>query len=182
MTRRDRILVLLEHYRDVLEGIGDSEPGCSGDCSLDDKDRWLCEHYGCADERVLALMCRAYNHSSYRQLERLLRLMWERWPRSYVQIQARFVRYSERRVAWCRKCGKTLPAHKIGTVHGRCRIKGRLVTLEPRVERVPAVGVDPARVTDAVDWLEQHWQGVAEIPPDVAQIERERELRKVAAA
>jgi len=176
MTRREQILVLLEHYRDVLEGLTDRTPRCSGRCG-----EAICERFGCADEGVLALMCRAWNHASYQQLERLRGELARVEPRLNAHLMGRFYGYFERRVAWCRKCGQHLPAKKVGTVHSRCRIKGRTVTLSPHVERVVSERVRAFLVAEAVDWLESHWRGEVVIPPDVDAIERERKLRKVAA-
>src|SRR3972149_6142716 len=70
LTRRDQIAVLLHHYRDVLEGLADVDPEacerCPTFCGSHD-----CERFGCVNEAFLALMCPAWNHPSYRQLERL---------------------------------------------------------------------------------------------------------------
>lgn len=157
MTRRDRIVTLLEHYRDVLEGL----------------------HEGSRPDEVLALMCRAWNHSSYQQLERLLARLRAEEPRLARHLLRYHLDYREVRRAWCRRCGDWPAAH-IGRVHARCKAKGRSTTLVPRVVRFPPDDVVSSAVEDATDWLVERWVGEPDIPEDVHAIERERALRKVA--
>lgn len=161
MTRRERIELLLKHYQAVCEGLpGIEEP--------DDSD-------------VLALMCEEWNHASYQQLERLLKVMHERWPRHRQAIRVRFERYEERRVAYCRVCGKTAPAgligepHVRGTVAGKklyCRVGTKLVDMILRIERVEYG--DPLLVVEAVEWLDRHWRGEADVPEAILRFEHER--------
>lgn len=179
MTKRDRIIVLLEFYPDVLEGLREPGSHCSrGGCRMPPRDRWLCAAHGCSDEGVLALMCAAWNHPSYQELERLRRLLRERWPELSAWLVAGYLRFFERRVAVCAKCG-IHPAAAIGSVHRHP--PGRSVRLVGHVVRVGKLS-DYRRVADAVDWLEAHWRGEAELPRDVAVIESQRRLRGVAAA
>ena len=162
MTRHDRILVLLEHYRDVLEGLRDRQS---------------------SDGYLVIGMCRAWNHASYQELERLLPLLRERMPRLHDAVVTRYLGYFERRVGWCRKCEATLSTSRLGKAHGTpagyCRLKGVLVMVEPRVVRIGGEGRD-ADLRNAVEWLERHWRGEVEIPADVQAVESERKLRAVA--
>ena len=156
MTRRDRITLLLEHYQAVMEGLpGIEEP--------DDSD-------------VLALMCEEWNHPSYQQLERLLRVMHERWPVLRVALRMRYERYSERRVAWCPKCGVTEPAARIGSAHKNpCRDRrNHLVDMSVRIVRSsPQVRHE----TEAVDWLDRHWRGDAAVPDAILRYHSLEQLR-----
>lgn len=178
MTPRQRLEILLDHYRDVLEGARDRSAGCSREgCRLAPRDRWLCQVYGCADaEGVLALMNRDWNHASYQQLERLLGRMREDAPRLAWNLLRRFLHYHEVRRAWCRKCGFHPPGH-VGRVHAHP--PGKSVTLVARVKREHGTA-DLAAVERAIDWLLERWEGEVELPPGVAEIERERALRAAA--
>lgn len=170
MTPRDRIATLLHHYRDVCDGIPNLRTGGCGDgCALDPKDRWLCSRYGCDDERVLALMCEEWNHPSYQQLERLLVVMQERWPRIRQAVRSRYERYSERRVAWCPRCGVTNPAQRIGDAHKNpCRDRrGNTVEMREKIVRVLPVDDRPELIADALDWLERHWTGEVDLPDSI---------------
>ena len=166
MTRRDRITLLLEYLVDVEHGLPERDPVPQDD--------------------ILALMCKAWNHESYRQLDRLLRVLWERWPDLHLALVRRYCRFEERRVAWCRKCGAYEHADRVGKSHytsvvaGKklyCRIGNVTVELLPRIRRVPWETWDVLRVERALEWLELHWTGEADIPPAVLAVESERRLR-----
>ena len=153
MTDRDRIVVLLDHYQAVCEGI---PTGGIGD----------------DDDGVLALMCREWNHPSYQRLERLLVVMHERWPRMRAAVRERFERYSERRVAYCVVCHATEPASSIGEPHLRtrvagakllCRIGAKAPDMVPRIVRSHGL-FEGQLVEDAVDWLERTWGQPVELP------------------
>ena len=154
ISTRDHITTLLDHYRDVLEGIYDR---------------------GKADD-ILALMCESWNHPSYQTLEALLeRMKHERpWPRAH--LLRRYLHFHEVRRAYCRKCG-THPAKAIGSVHRHP--PGRSVTLVAVTARVTPDDVSEAEVSHALDWLEASWPADVPlvIPEDVHAIERERSLR-----
>lgn len=152
--RRQAIETLLHHYRDVLEGVPDREHRSS--------------------DELLALMCPAWNHRSYQQLERLLYVMQQRWPKLRQALRVRFERYTERRVAWCKRCGEH-PARDVGTIHRHP--PGRSVALKPKLIRVPPDDDDPRRVDEALDWLVEHWVGRVDLPRSVFEIEAERRLR-----
>ena len=147
---KPQIQTLLHHYLDVLEGIPDHEHRTSDD--------------------LLALMCPAWNSPAYQQLERLLRAM----PAGLRQaIRVRYERYTERRVAFCRRCGAH-PAQKVGNVHRHP--PGRAVTLAPKMVRVLPRDDDPKRVESALEWLARHWAGEIVLPKAIEQIESERKL------
>ena len=152
--RKESIAVLLEHYRDVLDGIPDRE------------------HRGSDD--LLALMCPAWNHRSYQQLERRLRDLKAERPKLHAKLETRYLRYTERRVAWCKRCGEH-PASHVGNVHRHP--PGRSVSLKPKMLRVLPRNDDPAGVAQALDWLEARWVGRADLPKAVFEIESERRLR-----
>lgn len=189
-----KIEKLLHHYRDVLDGLRDAKgtDPCSDGCSLDPKDQHLCRRFGCANPGVLAMMSEAWNHPSYQRLEHLLRVMGERFPGLRVALRDRYERFSERIIAVCPKCGFKAPAvmanqedkqhHVTLTAAGKlyCRKNGILVTFERKHERVPPSSDNPKKVDDALEWLTRHWSGAVELPAAVAEIEAERELRRVA--
>ena len=156
MTPRDRIAVLLHHYRDVCEGIAGIEP---------------------AGDDVLALMCEEWNHSSYQQLERLLVVMHDRWPRMRQAVRTHYERYSEHRIAWCRRCG----AHPVAN-EGRIHLHppGRSVTLVAKVVRVYPSNDNLLAIQDALDWLENHWAGEVDLPKAVMDYTSSVALREVA--
>lgn len=152
--RRQAIETLLHHYRDVLEGIPDKEHSRSDD--------------------LLALMCPAWNHRSYRQLEQRLAELKKARPKLHAKLETRFLRYTERRIAWCKKCGEH-PASDVGAVHRHP--PGRSVSLRPKMVRVLPRNDDPIGVALALDWLEARWLGRADLPKAVFEIEAERRLR-----
>ena len=156
MTPRDRIAVLLHHYRDVCEGIAGIEP---------------------RGDDVLALMCEEWNHASYQQLERLLVVMHERWARMRQALRTHYERYSEHRIAWCRKCGAH-PANHEGRIH--LHPPGRSITLTPKVVRVFPRDDKPTIVDDSLDWLERHWRGEVDLPSAIIQYTAAEALREVA--
>lgn len=161
MTRRERIELLLKHYQAVLEGIpGIAEPD---------------------DDDLLALMCEEWNHPSYQQLERLLYVMHQRWPRHRQALRVRYERYEERRVAFCTVCGRTEHAEFIGRTHVRgavagaklrCKLGAQTPDMVERIVRIE--GGDPLLVIEAVEWLERHWRGDAIVPATILRYEHDR--------
>jgi len=150
LTRRERIATLLEFFRDVEEGFADRAH---------------------SDDRVIG-MCRAWNHSSYVQLRRLLPELASAEPVAYWNLAERYTRWAEtRRVAWCRKCGPHPPEH-VGSHHKHGR--GRLVRLVAKTEYVTSKAVRPAEVGRAIDWLEARWAGDATLPSEVLANHTER--------
>ena len=140
----------------------------------------MCEGIAGTEPRgddVLALMCEEWNHASYQQLERLLTLMHQRWPWMRQAVRARFERYSEHRIAWCAKCGAH-PSAKEGSIH--LHPPGRSVTLTAKVVRVLPQDDDPARIGDALDWLERHWKGEVDLPEAIMAYTAAVALREVA--
>ena len=133
MTRRDRITLLLEYLVDVREGLPDKEP----------------EH----GDELIALMCKAWNTPAYQELERLLPYLRDADRQAYWHLSERFLRYGERRVAWCRRCGFH-PAAQAGKLHAHP--PGRSVTLQPKVVRVVNYAVSEPCVMRGLDWLDGH--------------------------
>lgn len=179
--RRERVLTLLEFYRDVLEGLRERGPVCVGPPDVcGERD---CRRLGvCVEsDNVLAMMCEAYNHPSYRELERLLGVLRVREPLLWRALWQRFVGYVERRRARCAVCGDH-PASAVGKVHRGCRRKGRTVTLRAVTVREFPPGFDAAAAERAVDWLVESWRGPVVVPPDVLQVVSERELRRLRGA
>jgi hypothetical protein len=163
---RDYIAILLHHYRDVCEGLYANPRGEDGVGRF--------------------LMCETWNHPAYQELERLLTMMHERWPRLRQAVRVRYERYSEHRVAWCKRCGEH-PASAIKSIHSHP--PGRSVTLRPRMVRVFGADDDPLAVADAEEWLQRHWRERYDrrfhetslvIPKTIAEIEAERALREAA--
>jgi hypothetical protein len=141
VTRRERIAFLLEHLEDVRAGVRDR--GRSG-------------------ERI-PLMCAAWNHPSYRQLEPLLALLRSERP-SLAWHLTRTYFAPRRRVLVCPRCEgrvdvwSSVHFHK----HGH-----KIVALVPRVLRVVPLEVDPKRVEAGVAWLDGHWRGGVFVPDEL---------------
>lgn len=158
MTPRDRIAILLHHYRDVCEGIPTNKPR--------------------GDDLIIG-MCEEWNHASYQQLERLLRVMP---PKMRAALRARYERYTEHRIAWCRKCGAHPAAHAVlgakGNIHRHP--PGRSITLQAKVVRVFPRDDDPAQVGEALGWLELHWAGEVDLPKAIIEHTAAVALREVA--
>ena len=150
MTRRERIVVLLEHYVDVQPGLVDTEGGDGlGDGLLAD---------GC------------WKHFSYRELERLCGVLRAEKPRLYWHLAETYFRATVRRASYCPRCRSVEHAKLIGRPcsHGqRGRKHVSSNTRIPTIERVVSKRVDKRLVASAVDWLESRWQGDVTIPSDL---------------
>ncbi len=148
MNRRDRILILLEHYVDVIEGIYDASKG--------------------DDDGILALMCRAWNHPSYRELERLRLQMRDTEPAHYWHLAETYFRPERRRIAVCPKCQRETPARLIGELCNHGKKHSQTATMVPLMLRVVHRDVDPKMLAQAIDWLNWKWtRGDASIPDDL---------------
>lgn len=166
--RVDRILTLLEHYQDVLEGITDGERSFSGPGD------------------GLALMCEAWNAPAYRQLEVRRAELARRFPEAYVQLREVYFVAGRKRVAMCPRCGREFLAQPADTWdgidgeawYGTCKHGGDNVRLRPTIVRVVAGRVDVTLVVFAVLWLEANWQGGVFVPEDVLAIEGRRAPRR----
>ena len=95
VTRRERIAFLLAHYSDVLAGVRDR--GLGG------------EH--------LPLMCSAWNHPSYQELERLLPLLGYDMRPLYRAVMGMYVHPRFVRRAVCPRCGPVSAPGNVGELH-----------------------------------------------------------------
>lgn len=163
MTRRDRIVLLLEHYRDVLHGLDEHGPD-----SVHVHGDW---------DRLIPAMCEAWNSPAYQQLERLLAVMRERWPRLWLHLRKRYLDYDEVYSGWCKRCGWH-PSTAIGKNHSHP--PGRSITVAPRIRRVLPVDLSEPELADGLEWLERHWSGACEIPEEIMRIEAQRRLAEPA--
>lgn len=146
MTRRERIVFLLENYLDVLQGIQDGA--------------------GLGDGDVLALMCRAWNHRSYRELEALRKRMRDEEPFTYWHLAETYFRCTFRRVKVCAdpKCSAEAPPWTDAPFHKHGR---RHVPFIPGITRVVSLAVNTDRVAEGIAWLDEHWHGEPFIPDDL---------------
>lgn len=156
MTGRDVVVELLEHYVDVLEGLQDGDGASS-------------------DDEFLALMCEAWNHPSYRELERLRLRLRSTDPAAYWHLAGAYFRPERRRVMRCVHGWETgHEAHNYRD-RGRCRFSisvgayrrakslpththmGRRFALAPATVRVVSPLVDRGVVGWCVVWMVDRW-------------------------
>jgi len=159
--RCERIVLLLEHYQDVLEGITDGERSFSGPGD------------------GLALMCEAWNSPAYTQLEELRAELASVSPEAYFQVAETYFRAGRKRVAKCPRCdrefvAKPIDGGELAEWYGTCKHGGDNVKLQPAIIRVIGARVDATLVAYAVFWLESRWQGGVFVPEDVLAIEGRR--------
>jgi len=142
--RRERIVVLLEHYVDVVEGLRDRLG--SG------------EH--------IPLMCRAWRVPSegYPELDHQLGLMRSTAPTLYWHLAQTYFHSTRRRVLYCPRCRAVLPSWSSTNFH---RHGHATVAVVPRVVRITSPNVQVRSVDDAVDWLERHWRGEVFVPDEL---------------
>jgi len=148
MTKRDRIVLLLEQYVAVQPGLVDTYGGEGG----------ALHTAGC------------WKHHSYVELERVVGVLREADRELYWHLAETYFRATEKRVAYCPRCRGTDHATMIGRpcAHGQ---KGRRHVASdnriPKVVRVVSSRVQARLVGRAVDWLEYLWQGDPVIPQDL---------------
>lgn len=150
MTREDRIERLLYFYVDVEVGLQDR---------------------AYRSDDFLPRMSRAWNHPSYKELRRLIRLMQDTEPFLYWHISETFFRYQEVRVAECPKCGRqyapTLGWDEDKDEGGFCKHGSGAVRLRPKTIRKISKAVRPFERELGIAWLERHFQGEPFIPDDL---------------
>lgn len=164
-ARFEHLATLLEHYQDVLDGIQDGESSFDGPGD------------------GLALMCEAWNHPAYQQLERLRIVLGSEEPALYWQLAEVYFRAPRKRVAVCPRCGReSVPrveeypgASALG--YGSCKHGSDRVKLQPVVKRVVSAAVEPVIVVLAIQWLEERWAGGVFVPEDVQAIVERRAPR-----
>ena len=149
-TRREKILVLLENYLDVIQGLQDS---------------------GISDGDVIWRMCRAYSHPSYRELERLRKVLRDSEPFIYWHLAETYFRASVLPAKVCPHCWDTLkkrtewwPPHLGPDFH---RHGGKTVSLVLRPVRRISQAIRPECVEQAVAWIDDHFRGEPFVPDDV---------------
>lgn len=142
MSRRDRIITLLEHYLDVEIGLQDR---------------------AFRSDDFLPRMSRAWSHPSYVELRRLIAILQVTNLSLFRALQHTYFKYEERRVSYCPRCGGTDAPGKIASLH---RHGQRTVQLVPRTIRVRKL-VDKHELARAIDWLEASFQGEPFVPDDL---------------
>lgn len=150
MTRRERIERLLYHYLDVENGLQDRN--FRGD-------------------DFLPRMSRAWNHPSYKELRRLIRVMQDTEPFIYWHLAETYFRYREVRIAECPKCGRQyapgLAWDEDKDEGGFCKHGGGSVRLRPQTVRRISQAVRPFERELAIAWLDRHFVGEPFIPDDL---------------
>lgn len=150
MTRKERIEVLLHNYVDVEIGLQDRN--FRGD-------------------DFLPRMSRAWNHPSYRELRRVVKIMQDTEPRLFWPLAETFFRYQEVRIAECPKCHRrynpSLAWDEEKGEGGFCKHGGGAVKLRPSVVRKISQAVRPEELDKALDWLEAAFVGEPFIPDDL---------------
>ncbi len=145
LTRRERIVVLLEHYQDALPGLvrGEWQSG-EGHALL-------------ADE--------VWNHASYQQLERLRVRLRDEAPRPYWHLAETYFRAGRRRVASCPRCERQAPPGRVGELCNHGKQHAKTVAMVPRVVRAISAAVRPEEVGLGITWLDHNWRGDPSLPP-----------------
>jgi hypothetical protein len=138
-TRTELLLILIHNYEDVLNGLRDS--------------KGTGEH--------LPLMCAAWNHPAYQQLERCLSELRHQHPNLYWHLHHTHIWGHHQTVMQCPRCETTYrpwnhPGHH---THGR-----KHITLQPRIIRTRHPLAKPQLATQAIGWINQHWQGPIILP------------------
>jgi hypothetical protein len=111
-------------------------------------------------------MCRAWNHPSYRELERLRTAMRSEEPFAYWHLAETYFRCGARRILRCANpdCDAEFPTWTRVAFHKHGR---RHVALVPATKRVVSAAVNPGQVTVAVRWMDVRWRGEPFIPDDL---------------
>ena len=142
LTRRERIVVLLDNYVDVEAGLRDR--GSEG--------------------IHVPLMCSAWNHPSYRELDRLLGEMKDACQHLYWHLAQTYFHSSHRRVLQCPRCKGIMPTWHSANFHKHGHSN---VAVVPRVVRVIHQAVRNEHVEEAVVWLDENWRGDPSLPDEL---------------
>ena len=142
--RRERIVVLLENYVDVVEGLRD--------------------RMGAGEH--IPLMCRAWRvpRQGYPELDHQLGLMRLAAPSLYWHLAQTYFHAPRRRVLQCPRCRAVLPSWHTVNFHKHGHSN---VAIVPKVVRVVNRGVVVQSVDDAIDWLERSWRGEVFVPDEL---------------
>lgn len=144
-TKTQLITILLQHYEDVLNGLRDT--------------KGTGEH--------IPLMCAAWNHPAYQQLEQHLRTLKHQQPVLYWHLAETHIRPAHRKVMQCPHCHRLHPAwnHPGHHTHGR-----RTIQLVPRIIRATRTDLDPNYCHQAIQWISQRWHGPVTLPEELAHL------------
>ena len=102
-------------------------------------------HDGRSDSGGLALMCKAWNHPSFQELERLLPLLGMSAPKQYRAIVGMYVHPRLVRRAVCPRCGLVKPPNLVGELHQHGNRKS--AAFVARMVRVPLYPVEERDLT-----------------------------------
>ena len=143
MSRRERLVFLLENFMEVEDGLQDNNFRGDG---------------------YLPRMCRAWNHPSYRELRRCVYNLRDAEPVPYWNLAETYFRADRRRVAWCPRCERSAPVEQVGDIH---RHGQKTVALVPKMVKRVSKAVDPTKVEIAVTWIDGAFKGEPFIPDDL---------------
>ena len=149
MTRRERIVVLLENYLDVVHGLRD--------------------RLGTGEH--IPLMCRAWNKpkQGYPELERLLLNLKLERKDLHRHLAEKYARSPQRRVLVCPRCRGVMPTWSSVHFHKHGHTN---VAVVPRVLRVVPGWVEEERIEEAVGWLDERWHGEPFLPDELRPVEK----------
>ena len=162
MNQREEIVsTLLEWYEDVLNSWNDG--------------------LGAGDYRYPRL-CPAYNHPSYKELDRLLDVMRSEIPVTYWNISQRYLYAPSKVVMRCPRCGPSPNRIEASLIHPRdvprpsgnekliCsgrRRENRLhgpELMRPVKVRIPSRAVRPDEIRSGISWLAENFAIEPTIP------------------
>jgi hypothetical protein len=144
VTRREKIVVLLENYLDVVNGLRD--------------------RLGSGDH--LPLMCRAYNRpkQGYPELEHLLGRLKLEERELHRHLAEQYARAPMRRVLVCPRCRGIQPTWSSVNFHKHGHSN---VAVVPRVIRVVPAWVEQQKIELAIVWLDEQWHGEPFLPDEL---------------
>ena len=149
VNRRERILVLLDNYVDVVNGLRDRS----------------------GDGVHVPLMCRAWNKPAlgYPELERLRTLLRSERPTLHRHLAQRYlITHSTRRVNHCPRCKTEMAPWSSVNFH---RHGGQNVAIQPKVIRLIPGWVQEPLVQQAIEWLDERWSDPGPFLPDELKVE-----------
>jgi hypothetical protein len=144
VTRREKIVVLLENYLDVVNGLRD--------------------RMGTGEH--IPLMCRSWNKpkQGYPELERLLSILKLEQRELHRHLAEQYARAPMRRVLVCPRCRGIQPTWSSVNFHKHGHSN---VAVVPRVIRVLPAWVEAQKVELAIGWLDEHWNGEVFLPDEL---------------
>jgi len=146
MTRRHQIITeLLRHWNDV-EATLNSNSGLPG-----------------TGERI-PLMSPAWNHS-YRELERVCRVMRHRKPRLWWHVRNRYLACDTIMAECSVRKGRILLPARCELAAGQAVVGAKTVRVQVRTWHPD---VQDAQVERGVEWISRHYQGEPFLPEELA--------------